>query len=473
MTEQEKVPVKENARDRETDVATLMSNAELNRKLDLLLQTGCLLLESHADTERVMRNMKRTALYLGLPTANLHLSVEYDSILANLSDEYHSFTKFRHCTKHSVDLWAIRMVSKLTWRAIKEDYSLDRYEEELENIRVHKRNYTPWQVAIGGGFACGGFCIQFGCDWTAFFYASIAAILGFRLKMWLGEKGMNTYVGIAISAFVSTLIAWAFMLLSMNTSVPLLHSSTPYHAFMACALYIVPGVPLINFVSDMVSNHVNVGITRAVITLMTVLAMAFGIVFAIKVCGVRNFITDLSMTPHHSYIEYSIAAAISAMGFSTIFNCPRRLLPVVAVGGIIAVCTRNCVSLGPSTHNFGLDMGGVIGSFAGSALISILCCKAIHIFHTPHQTISIPSVIPMIPGVLMYRALFAFIDIHGVIGEVTVAMTNLINASLMILFISLGVAIPNIFFRRMIQPCRDRKLLGLLEERSNRRKLFV
>ena len=64
---------------------------------------------------------------------------------------------------------AISAVSKLTWRAIREDYSLDQYEEQLEMIKNRPRNYTVNQVAIGAGFACGGFCIQFGCDWTAFF----------------------------------------------------------------------------------------------------------------------------------------------------------------------------------------------------------------------------------------------------------------------------------------------------------------
>ena len=39
----------------------------LHRKLDLLLRTGKLLMESAADTSRIMRNMKRTAAYLGLP----------------------------------------------------------------------------------------------------------------------------------------------------------------------------------------------------------------------------------------------------------------------------------------------------------------------------------------------------------------------------------------------------------------------
>ena len=443
----------------------VMSDAELNHKLDILLNTGCLLLESLADTSRVLRNMKRVAAFLGFHEKNLHISINYDIILANLSDEYHSFTKFRHCEGHSVNLWAIMKVSKLTWNCIRDDYSLERYEEELAAIRNHKRNYTPWQVAIGGGFACGVFCIQFGCDWTAFFYASIAAILGFRLRMWLGAKKMNAYVSIAVAAFVSTILAWGFMLLSTHTGVGWLRSDTPYHPFMACALYIVPGVPLINFVSDMLTSHVKTGIIRAVNTLLMVLAMAFGIAFAINVCGVDNFVKDLPMIPHHEYWEYTIAAAISAMGFSMIFNCPPRLLWAVALGGIIAVCTRNFVNLGPSTHNIGLDQGAVIGSFVGSSVISIICTRMMHVVHAPHQCISIPSVIPMIPGVLMYRALFAFIDMHGIVGEVTVAMTNMINASLIILFISLGVAIPNVFFRKMIAPKREQKMLDLILQR--------
>ena len=250
-------------------------------------------------------------------------------------------------------------------------------------------------------------------------------------------------------------------------------SDTPWHPLMACALFIVPGVPLINFVNDMLSGYVQVGITRAVNTLLAVLAMAFGIAFAIEVCGIDNFVRDLSMTPHHNYIEYSIAAAVSAMGFSMIFNIPKRLLWVVATGGIIAVCTRNFVSLGASSGNIGLDWGATIGSLAGSVLISIIATRAMHRLHTPHHCISIPSVIPMIPGVLMYRALFSFIDMHGVVGEVTVGMNNAIRASLIILCISIGVAIPNIFFRRMNFPKKERQLLDMLIERRKKHGLFV
>lgn len=42
----------------------------LRRKLDLLLRTGKLLMESAADTNRIERNMKRVAAYLGIRKRN-------------------------------------------------------------------------------------------------------------------------------------------------------------------------------------------------------------------------------------------------------------------------------------------------------------------------------------------------------------------------------------------------------------------
>ncbi len=445
----------------------------LRRKLDLLVRTGALLMASNADCERIMRNMKRCEAYLGLPEEYIHIALNFDIIMVNLSDETHSFSKYQRVDSHCVEFTVISKISKMLWTAIREDWDLDRYEQELEALKHVHKQYSPWMIAFCAGFACGGFCVQFGCDWPAFFYASIPAILGFRLKMYLGKLHWNGYVGIAISAFVATLICWLTTFISLNPTVAaalpsFLHSDTPYHPLMACTLFIVPGVPLINFVTDMVSNHVRVGLTRAMITLMIIIAMSFGIVFAIQICGIDNFVKDLSMTPHNTFLDYAIAAAVSSMGFATIYNTPKRIMPVLAVTGIIAVCTRNFVNLGPSNGNIGLDQGIIIGSFVGSCVASLIATKSQHIHHIPHQVIAIPSVIPMIPGVMMYRSLFGFIQMDGVIGELTFAFNWAIKASLVILFIALGVAIPNIFVRRLIQPKRKEKLLKLVKERHEK-----
>lgn len=447
----------------------MTNNTELTReqlirhKLDLLLRTGQLLVESAADTNRIMRNMKRTAAFLGLPEEHLHIYVQFNMLMVNLSDNEHSFTKFQRCDKHGINMTTISLISKLSWKAIREDYSIERYAEELEAIASRPRNYTPVQVAIGTGFACGGFCIQFGCDWTAFFYASFAAAIGMYLRGLMLRKGLNNYMGIAIAAFISTVIAWA------TTYLPSSWTDTPLHPLLACALFIVPGVPLINFVDDMLDNYIQVGLTRAINTFLMIVAMSFGIAFFLKLSNfdLTQFYT-IPMIPHNTYISYAIAAAISAMGFSMIFNIPRRLLWVVAIGGIIAVCTRNFVNLGPSNNNIGLDMGLAIGSLAGSALVSLVAVKVVHWVHAPNHVLSIPSVIPMVPGVLMYRALVGLIEMNGVVGELTNAMKFGMASAITIMCIALGVAVPNVFARHWLAKDRQCKLKQMIEDRKKR-----
>lgn len=272
----------------------------LRRKLDLLLRTGKLLVESAADTNRIVRNMNRVAAYLGLPEEKLHIDVSYTMLAVNLSDGSHSFSKFQKCEKHGINMTAISELSKLSWRAIEQDYSLDQYEQELDAIAHKKRNYVPYVVAIGAGFACGGFCKLFGCDWIAFLFASLCAFAGFRTRARCIEFGINVYMSIAIAAFVSTCLAFLTSFSGL--------SDTPYHPLLACALFIVPGVPLINFVDDMIDNYIQVGLVRATNTALMVGAMAFGIVIAMRLLVMEDVViekkfSELSMVPHLSLIH--------------------------------------------------------------------------------------------------------------------------------------------------------------------------
>lgn len=109
---------------------------------------------------------------------------------------------------------------------------------------------------------------MFGGDWIAFLITAICTFVGFRTRARCIEFGINVYMSIAISAFLCHLSGLCVFLFSGL-------SSTPYHPLLACTLYIVPGVPLINFVDDMIDNHLLVGITRAANTVMMVGGMAF------------------------------------------------------------------------------------------------------------------------------------------------------------------------------------------------------
>lgn len=442
--------------------ATHAAEHQLTHKLNLLLQTGKLLVESSDDTHHIMRRMSRTAAFLGLSKENLHIHIDYNMLMVNFSDDEHSFTKFQRCDRHGINFTTMSLISKLTYRAVRKNYTPEQYERELNAIAHKPRNYSPMATAVGAALACGGFCIQFGCDWAAFLYASLAAFVGFRLRARMLAAGINVYVAIAIAAFASTLVAW------LTTFLPA-WTTTPLHPLLACALFIVPGVPLINFVDDMLDNNIQVGLIRSLNTVLIMTAMAFGIAFALKFCGLafrfQPDIMGIPMVPHHHYWEYATAAAISGMGFSMIFNIPRRLLWVAALGAVIAVCTRNLVSLAPDAFcPFSFGLGPVFGSLAGSALVSLIAVKAMHWFDAPNHVLSISSVIPMVPGVLMYRALYMLLERPE---ESQTALMNGLNASLIILCIALGVAIPNVFARRWIDRSKRNAFEQLIKEKKS------
>ena len=423
---------------------------DINKKINVLLRTGLILMECGADTSRTTRNLNRLSEFLLLPSDSLDLYVVYNMVMVSVVHDGETITKFKRVNKHGVNLEVIKDISNLTRKASEGGLTVNDYERELNDAYRSKRNYKEWQVAVGGGLACGGFCVQFGGDATAFVYASISAMVGLFLKSYLTKHKFNDYLNVGVSTFVATLVAWLFSLVDAYSLFPLLKSETPSHALMACALFIVPGVHIMNFVSDMLAGYTQVGMTRAMRSFLILMAMAFGIGLSIQICAIDEFVYGLSIVPHHRYWAYMAAAAVSAVGFSMIFNVPRYLLWIIALGGVVAICTRNIVSLGASSGNMGLDLGPMIGSFAGSALVSMIFCLAVRRLKTPHQCLSVPSVIPMVPGVLMYRAIFGMFTLHGVVGEVTVAAYNAVQSTLIILSISLGVAIPNIFFRRLI-----------------------
>lgn len=424
---------------------------EAEQKISLLLRIGKILMENGADTNRILRTMKRTATYLGLDEQNLHIHVTMTTIMVNVRDNtytHHSITDFQNCSKLAINMALISSVSKLSCKAIEENYPLARFKERLDEICAEPRMYNKVVTIFGAGVACGGFAVLFGCDFWAFIYTSICAMIGFLARSRCNVWGFNPYASIAISAFIASCVAYG---------AHFLPTLTPWHPLIACSLFIVPGIPLINAIDDALDNFIVPCIARSVHTVLMVGSMTFGIVFAIKLFNV-DFFTHVSISSSNSYLVCAFAAAIAAMGFSTIFNTPRRLLWVVAIGAIIAVTTRNFLIL-----EFQIDQA--VASFTGAVIVSLLSLKMVHIVHTPGHVLMIPSVIPMIPGVLMYRLIFNIFNIHGLVAsDYYTMLANGVTALLTIMGIAIGVAVPNMFLRKYIHRATEENLKALAKK---------
>lgn len=399
---------------------TLINDSDIEHKIQLILRVGKLLMESGADTNRIVRNMKRIGVFMKIPEQRLQIHITFTTIMVNINTGDKSITNFQKCYRHGVDMTAISGISKLSWRAIEQDYSLSEFEKELRFICLRKRHYKKPLLMISAGVACGGFSLLFGSDLWAFLYTSICAMIGYWIRMRCNLLNFNPYASIAISAFIATICAY-FM--------HFMPTDTPWHPLVACSLFIVPGIPLINAIDDLVDNYITAGMTRAINTLLMIGSMTFGIAFAIKLCAVQDF-TNLNIMFSNSYLICAIASVIASIGFATIFNMPPRLLVVVACGAIISVGVRNYLMIEYSCSQ-------ATASLIGAVVVSLLSLKIVHILHAPSHVLTIPSVIPLIPGVFMYRLLFSILNLENVDNmNYHYVLDNGVNTTLILLAIA-------------------------------------
>ena len=423
--------------------------AEIGQKTELLLSVGQLLMENGADTSQIVRDMKRVAAYMGIPDEKFHLHIMYTTLMLNISDEHHSHTSFRKCVKHAVDMRIISGVSRLTWRAMREHYTLDEFQGELHKIASRPRFYDKLLTTCAAGMGCGSFCTLFGCDFNAAIYTALSAVIGKFVHMQCAERlGINPYISMTFAAFTATIIAYI---------THVLPTTTPWQPLIAASLFLVPGIPMINAFSDMLNTYLVSGAARILHTLIITGAITFGIVFAIGMADFDSF-TQLAMRPESNYLLFATAAAFGAVSFAMFFNVPPRLLYATAIGGALCVCTRNFFV-------FELGFGPEIGTLVGATLVSIAAMSAIHHLKTPSLVLIVPAVIPLVPGVLIYRLLFAIINIRRLtLDELLAAVQSGVDALLIILAIAIGASMPNIFARRSFEQHSKEKQEKLLNE---------
>ena len=186
------------------------------------------------------------------------------------------------------------------------------------------------------------------------------------------------------------------------------------------------------------------------------ISMTVGIVLAVEFCffiNLEEFIDvnyadairpDLELVEHNLF-EIMIAAMIAAVGFSIIFNVPKRILIVIGILGATAICIRN---FSMAELNFSQE----VATFTGAFVVSILTLAAKKFNHTPTQILVIPPIIPMVPGVLIYRFLFSCINIHHLNAEdFFYALQIGIDALQIIFLMVLGAALPNLITGKIFE----------------------
>ena len=230
----------------------MKTKEDLIETLDFVAEYATHLLGSGVHTSRVIRNSQRIGTSQGI---DIQLSSFQRSTIVTAHDPEsgEAVTRVVKIPALPISFERNSDLSALSWDAL---------DEQL----ISKPRIDPIFVLLTVGLANASFCRLFGGDWTAMSIVFTSTLVGFAAKQRMQAHGLNHFLTFIISSFLASLCA----------SIALRFDCTSETALATSVLFLVPGVPLINGVIDIVEGHILIGCSRLINALLLIICIAVG-----------------------------------------------------------------------------------------------------------------------------------------------------------------------------------------------------
>lgn len=247
---------------------------------DFILDIGVFLSASGAHSGRVWRNCKRIANYWGF---HMNINPAFTGMLVtvwDVQDRDNSVTRYKTAPAHSVHFEVLTLISHLSWRIADGTLTFDEARIELNCIK-QKKHYPYGLVAVAVGISCGFLCTLAGGDPKNAFIAFLGASIGSIVRYFFAAKQFNMFLTFIIASFVTTMIAGADTIFGIGRA--------PELTLATSVLYLIPGVPLINSVIDLLEGYFQASIARSLFAASVLSCIAVGMTLSILLLGINNF----------------------------------------------------------------------------------------------------------------------------------------------------------------------------------------
>ncbi len=243
----------------------MKTKKELTEILDFVSEYATYMLGSAVHTSRVIRCSQRIGKSQGV---DVQMSSFQKSTIMSVHDEEtgESLTRVVSIPPLPISFERNSDLSALSWEALDNNLSLADIRSRYQSL-ISKPKIDPIFVLITVGLANASFCRLFGGDWVAMSIVFTSTLVGFAAKQRMQAFKMNHFLIFIISAFIASLCATA----------SLVFDCTAETCIATSPLFLVPGVPLINGVIDIVEGHILMGCSRLINALMLIMCIAIGL----------------------------------------------------------------------------------------------------------------------------------------------------------------------------------------------------
>ena len=248
------------------------------RLLDFLLRFATTQTSVGVQTSRIVVNTTRVAHAYGYEltimmfqrniTMTLMPATSDNTEASHISRAQHPVTGMIRHRHLPLNFFLNAELSRLSWYTYDHHPSLEELEDRFEAI-VTSPPVNRWLILFLISLANMAFCFLFGGDLGSGLCVFAGTLCGFFVRQELNARHVYPYLVICVSAFVASFVVGLGAKLGLEAN--------PEIALGTSVLYLIPGVPFINGMMDLLDCFMLNGISRLMTAVMIVISINVGL----------------------------------------------------------------------------------------------------------------------------------------------------------------------------------------------------
>lgn len=254
-------------------------NTFLRKSADFLAEYASLLSGCGATCIRIEKNTGRMARAFGV---KFDIFIMPSHVTVSVWDKRRSDAAVaqRKTSGCGISFALNAALSRLSWEVADRHLDLSAAVEKFERARETK-SAGKWEVLTLTSAANAAFCRLFGGDWIAMIIVFVSTLAGYRLKQIMLEDKRDIRLTFLCASFFSASLSAGGHVFNIG--------STPEIALGTSVLYLIPGVPYINSVSDMIYRHYLCSFSRFMDAAVLTACLSVGLCAGMLILGLKWF----------------------------------------------------------------------------------------------------------------------------------------------------------------------------------------
>jgi uncharacterized membrane protein YjjP (DUF1212 family) len=403
---------------------------ELNLTIDLCLRVGELLLANGAGAADVTATMQSIARHLGLRNPDIDVTFTSLSMSYQTSPEEPPLALMRQVWQREIDYEDLTRVDQLVRDLLAGRTDLVGARASIARIRSSGHSTRRATVTLAWGVMSAGTTLMLGGMGVTLLVSFVAAVCIDRVQLFMGRRRLPAFylqvAGGLIAGALAVSAAALFPDLQARNALSMIVTAN--------IIMLLSGIGFMGALQDALTGFYVTSAARLIEALLATVGIIAGVSGGLALAGVLDVDVPRlrpGYTATPELLAYAaLGAALSAGGFAFATYAPKRAVAAIAAIAAVAMLISQLVLLS--------DLGRIWAVGLAALAIGLVAYQVGGRVRVPPLVLVVPAIVPMLPGLSIYRGLSQLteggdVTSRGLLSMVTAASVAIALASGVIL----------------------------------------